>query len=1231
MQSTVAIVATIVFALAPTPGRTADHGLDYAEPIGPFLNHVFPSEAPGPAGNWVVKRVFPNLNVDLPTFAGPYPGTNKLLFVEKDGRILMFENTPNVSQGDVFLDIRSRTYSNSDSGMTYFAFHPEFGEPGSPNRGYVYVTYKYSPNGDSGDLSYWRLSRFNVPDGQLAADPDSEQILIQQFDRQQWHDSGCLMFGPDGFLYIGIGDEGGANDQYNDSQKINDRLFSGILRIDVDKNPARSHPIRRQPQRHPSQPAGWPDSFTANYYIPNDNPFVNPDGSVLEEFYAIGLRNPYRFAYDPATGEIWCGDVGQDTREEVNHIVAGGNYGWAFREGFAPGPKSPPSTIIGTFTEPLWDYNRILGSCVIGGYFYYGSEHPSLRGKYIIVDNTSGRIWALSRNSPTTASAEYLTSMPSGGVYSGTSTCLQMPNGEIYFVKLGSGTKGEIYKLARSGTAVPEPPALLSQTDAFADLATLTPAPGIIPYTVNAPLWSDAALKRRWIAIPNDGNPDSPSEKIAFAPESEWDFPTGTVFIKHFELANDENNPNSVRRLETRFLVISENGEPYGVTYRWRPDGSDADLLSDGQEEAISIALQGGGTREQVWSYPSRANCMLCHNSNAKYVLGVNTHQLNGDLTYPKTGRTANQLATLAHLGFFDDAYHPEHLDYLLKSRNLIEVTAPLETRVRSYIDSNCAQCHRPGGVRAFFDARFVTPLQNQNLIWGKVESQFTGDPEAIIYPADPVHSILYRRDAIVGPRQMPPLGKNMVDTEWVTELENWIQGLGTGPGVELILDEFEQSGAAWIDVVFTHSVTGLTLDDFYIRGGTLDQLTGSGAEYRLKVTPTSKGKVRVELPQGRAFADGGLPNYASNKLAIDPQEPSLATWLKLDESAGTVAHDSSTGNNDGAITNITNNNWIANGKFDGALHFDNSGSRITLANVLGHDFTISFWLRTTQNFPVTDNPISGVPLFWSDASGPTNDFSVSGTSSGNGISRISFLTGHQSGAANVHLHGSKAVNTGQWTHIAIRRVQSTGSMQIYVNGAIDGNMAGSTSTLTANPQIEIGSSNGSNLQLVGDLDQIRFYTRALSASEIAALAQESPAVDSPVDSWFAKHLPGLFHLHELYLDPDGDSRDNASEFALNTDPLAFDSAPTEVHFAVDGSAEIGFPVRADAQHTSYNVLVSDDLKTWQPAGARLTNIHDITTADPDYLWRTMDFTPQPGDNSDRIFIQIEATGVSEE
>ncbi|HXU79280.1 MAG TPA: PQQ-dependent sugar dehydrogenase, partial [Methylomirabilota bacterium] len=668
--------------------RAQPYGLDSATPIGPYLNNVFPHTAPSASSSWNVEVAFTNVTFNQPMFMTPYPGTNRLVVLHKPGRISTFPNRRDVTGPEIlpFLDISSRTFSISDSGITGIAFHPEFGQAGSTNRGFFYVTYKWRPNPDLGanvDYAYIRLSRFTVPDGQMVADPNSEVILVQQFDRQEFHDAGCLMFGQDGYLYFSIGDEGGANDEYDVTQRLNERLLSGIFRVDVDRKPSRSHTPIRQPFHHPALPAGWPESFTTNYFVPNDNPFINPDGSVLEEYYALGFRQPYRFSQDPVTGLIWVGDSGQSTREEIDILAPGANYQWGYREGTFAGPKVKPGVISGFEKGPLWDYGRDLGGCAIGGYVYRGVEHAGfLTGKYIFVDNVSGRIWALTSDGTTLTNLEYLTSMPSGSVYGGTSSCARDAQGEIYFLKFGGTGAEQIFKLTRTTTVVPDPPALLSQLGAFTDLTTLTPAPGLIPYDVNTPLWSDGARKARWLAVPSDGTYDTAGEKIVFSATNEWRFPAGTVFVKQFDLPVDENNPATVRRLETRFLIADQNGGVYGLTYKWRTNGLDADLLAGGDAQDYTINTAPSGVRTQQWSFPSRLDCLTCHNANAGFVLGVKTHQLNRTNYYPQTGRIDNQLRALGHLGLFTSGFNEAQIGSYLKAYNVADASVPMVDRV---------------------------------------------------------------------------------------------------------------------------------------------------------------------------------------------------------------------------------------------------------------------------------------------------------------------------------------------------------------------------------------------------------------------------------------------------------------------------------------------------------------------------------------------------------------------
>jgi mono/diheme cytochrome c family protein len=306
-------------------------------------------------------------------------------------------------------------------------------------------------------------------------------------------------------------------------------------------------------------------------------------------------------------------------------------------------------------------------------------------------------------------------------------------------------------------------PATLSETGAFSNpVSTLTPATGLIPYIVNSPLWSDGAVKTRWFAVPNDGPPYASGEQIGFAPTGEWSFPNGTVFVKHFELTVNEITGER-KRLETRLLVRNADGAVYGVTYKWRPDNSDADLLPGSLDEDIVITGSSGATRVQKWSYPSRGQCLACHTSAANYVLGQKTHQLNGDFTYPTTGRTDNQLRTFAHLGLLNPAPNESDIPTFLKAVAVTNPTATVQHRMRSWIDANCSQCHRPGGNGGAYDARLYTPLASQGLINTYVKFR------------DLAGSPLYQRDNALDETKMPPIAKNVVDENAMANLRQWI------------------------------------------------------------------------------------------------------------------------------------------------------------------------------------------------------------------------------------------------------------------------------------------------------------------------------------------------------------------------------------------------------------------------------------------------------------------------
>ncbi|MEM8889089.1 MAG: PQQ-dependent sugar dehydrogenase, partial [Bacteroidota bacterium] len=305
-------ILLVIFLIGTTaflPMKIMNYGISNPSPIAAYLNGNFPDEAPSSTSSWTAEVAYPNLTFTDPIQLLELPGTNKFIMAGKKGRLWTFDKTPSTNTKTTVLNIESKILTSGDAGLMGMALHPEFGQAGSPNRGYLYIWSRQKGPTSNGNLGYVVLSRYNWPDGANTIDANSEFIMIKQYDRHQWHNGGGMFFGLDGFLYISSGDEGGANDQYNTGQKINVGLLAGALRIDVDKDPSRSHAIRRQPLNPANPPNGWPNSFSQGYFVPNDNPWQDVNGTILEEFYAIGFRSPHRMTQDPQTGDIWMGDV----------------------------------------------------------------------------------------------------------------------------------------------------------------------------------------------------------------------------------------------------------------------------------------------------------------------------------------------------------------------------------------------------------------------------------------------------------------------------------------------------------------------------------------------------------------------------------------------------------------------------------------------------------------------------------------------------------------------------------------------------------------------------------------------------------------------------------------------------------------------------------------------------------------------------------------------------------
>jgi uncharacterized repeat protein (TIGR03806 family) len=543
----------------------------------------------------------------------------------------------------------------------------------------------------------------------------------------------------------------------------------------VDKRPG-----NLPPNPHPAN--------TTNYFIPADNPFVGVTSfngqtfsatNVRTEFYSIGYRNPWRFSFDSGTGFLYVGDVGQDLYEEVDVVTNGANCGWAYYEGLHlakllyPSQSTiltnpPPGLVFPIQEIPHSGTANYTGNSVIGGVVYRGNRISQLFGAYVFSDNGSGSVWMLRYAGTNTAPFQYLATASGGPAAFGTDP----RNGDILIAQVGNSQIGRLDYNATS-TGAPLPPTL-ADTGAFTNLTTLAPAAGIVPYDLNVPFWSDNAIKSRWFSVPN------PNLAITFSPGGNWSFPTGTAWIKHFELELTNGVAASRKRLETRFIVRNTNGI-YGITYRW-DSATNATLVPEAGTNETLVINDGGNLRTQVWHYPSRAECLACHTAAGGYGLGFRTEQLNRNLTYALV--TTNQISALNAAGYFTTPVtnNPSTLLALAAATN---TSATLEFRARSFMAANCSQCHQPGGTaqRANWDARITTSTANAGLIRGVPVNNLGSTNNFIITPQSPTNSILFTRistrDLGTLPSiQMPPLASNVADTPDMLVVSNWIMSL---------------------------------------------------------------------------------------------------------------------------------------------------------------------------------------------------------------------------------------------------------------------------------------------------------------------------------------------------------------------------------------------------------------------------------------------------------------------
>lgn len=722
---------------------------------------------PEPPPPLKTHRVYPRLAFRLPTELAVAPGSARIFVTEQFGRVVSFPDDPETQTADLLIDANQLVAGLSErrgeplvlEGVYGLTFHPDF----ERNR-FCYLCYaarhKDASIGQHPHGS--RVVRLIVSqDDPPRCDPASEVEIITWLGGG--HNAGCLKFGPDGTLYISTGDGGqhAPADGHRTGQDVSD-LPSSILRIDVD---------------HPEDGRA--------YAIPLDNPLRAVSGA-RPEIYAYGVRNPWKMSFDRETGELWVGDVGLEMWEMIYRVKPGDNYGWSVTDGSHPfhddQPRGPTPIV-----PPLVEVSHAEAASLTGGFVYRGKKLPDHVGTYIFGDWETRRIWGVSAGVDGPGPVSNLVEPTLRVIAFG-----EKHDGELLIADYDDGTLHELVPNDAADTTRTFP-TRLSQTGLFADTAGQVPSVGVLPFVINAEAWADHATARRWIGIEGDGTigryaapeplPGTNFQRILH-------FPAGTVLAKTISMEMVRGRPDTVRRLETQLLHY--DGLTWrGYTYAWNESQTDAELVPahGGRAELIvSDAAAPGGERRQTWQFPSRADCVRCHNPWAENALAFSVPQLDRDVDVG--GTRENQLTLFERIGLIERrraaSRQPVHSGPAVGLAAVHDASSSLEDRARAYLHVNCGHCHRHGGggsgtLRLNQDV----PIDKAGIVDAvPTQGGFGLDDARIVAVGDPFRSTLFYRLATNGPGRMPHIGSEVVDDGGLALVHDWIRSLSAGTDV---------------------------------------------------------------------------------------------------------------------------------------------------------------------------------------------------------------------------------------------------------------------------------------------------------------------------------------------------------------------------------------------------------------------------------------------------------------
>lgn len=641
-----------------------------------------------------------------------------------DGRIYYAEQTGHiriVEDGIVLetplLDLSARVNTHWERGLVGLQFDPQY-----PKQPYLFVVYIAND-----PYVHHVISRFTIVDG--VADVSSEKILLEGDDQstlggsqQGGHQGGPIRFGPEGMLYISIGEQ----TEELASQSL-DTLQGKILRINPDGS------------------------------IPRDNPFYAQTSGKYRSIYALGIRNPFGLAFQPGTGRLFEADIGKSSFDEINEIQPGKNYGWPLAEGMSDNPE---------FTNPIHAYPPAIGRSICGSVFYpeSGNFPEPWKGKLFFADWASHWLKAIDVDNAEVA-------LDFGTDFVNPVAVEVAPDGSLWVLnratrwrdqKKFANNSGSLTRISYVGEGYRESESVEFPQTLVADGVIrrgipFIPSEGFIEVQTNSPVWRGSFAENTWMRLPE-------GEKIEYSQEGDWNFPEGAMLLHHFMYM--WGSP-----IETHLYQANGDGTFRASAYRWENVFAGTVENPDVAIVERSEFLPLVNDKDTMWLSPGPVAKLDPKTAIFGFQPQFTTRQLNRD----------GQIEKWNSNGWFKNRLSQSELEVLPKLDHLQDESVLVVDRIRSYLDSNCASCHKPGGpARGFFDARILTAFEDQKLMSGELMAGDLGIEGAkLVVPGDPEKSILYQRLARKDGFRMPPGSINAHDSPVLPLLEKWIRELG--------------------------------------------------------------------------------------------------------------------------------------------------------------------------------------------------------------------------------------------------------------------------------------------------------------------------------------------------------------------------------------------------------------------------------------------------------------------